>query len=362
MKEAAIVLGDELLRTPYGKTAHGLLRHSGRFQIVGVVESDATAGDAGSLIGVPSLGIPLVGSVEAALVAARFRPAWAIVGIATQGGRISTSLRSLVLSAARNGLSIVSGLHDQMVDDEEIAATVARLGKKIVDIRRVKKPVDMSYWTGKIYDLATPRIAVLGTDCIVGKRTTAHMIVSELKERSISAELIYTGQTGWLQGAEYGFVLDATVNDFITGELEAALMACARDRNPDVMVIEGQSSMQNPSTPCGAEIIVSGDVHGVVLQHVPGRSAFCGYTGLKNKSPSLEIEIALLSAYNVPLLGICLNFSEFVGGSREGYIADLKQRYNVPIASPLSDGLGPVIEAIERLIGGKSRSSVSASV
>jgi uncharacterized NAD-dependent epimerase/dehydratase family protein len=242
-----------------------------------------------------------------------------------------------------------------VADDEEIATTVARHAARILDLRNVKKPVAMHYWTGEIYSLATPRIAVLGTDCIVGKRTTAYMLVSALRERAVRAELIYTGQTGWLQGADYGFVLDATINDFITGELEAALLACAKERKPDVMIIEGQSSMQNPSTPCGAEIIVSGDVQGVVLQHVPGRTAFCGYGDFMNQSPSLETEIALISAYTVPLLGITLNFSEFGAGDRESYIADLIRRYDVAVVAPFSDGLDPIVDIIERLVADRGR-------
>ena len=33
-------------------------------------------------------------------------------------------------------------------------------------------------------------------------------------------EVIYTGQTGWLQGFRHGFIFDATLNDFVSGELE----------------------------------------------------------------------------------------------------------------------------------------------
>jgi uncharacterized NAD-dependent epimerase/dehydratase family protein len=208
----------------------------------------------------------------------------------------------------------------------------------------------MRYWSGEVYGLAGTRIAVLGTDCIVGKRTTAWMIVAALRERACVAELIYTGQTGWLQGADYGFVLDATVNDFITGELEAALSACARDRRPDVMVIEGQSSMQNPSTPCGAELIVSGDVHGVVLQHVPGRKRFCGYEALDGRRPSLETELALIAAYGIPLLGICLNFSELDGAGRDGYMRELTAKYAVPVTDPLHGGVGNIVANVMALV------------
>ncbi len=350
MKQAAVLLGDELLTTPYGKTAHGLLRRSDRFEIVAVAGVDAQPGDAGQLIGASDLGIPFVGSVASALAVARTKPEWAIVGVATPGGKMSPQLRSLVLSAAREGLSIVNGLHDQLADDAEIAAEVAAHGGQILDLRRIKKPSEMQYWTGRIYDSSATRIAVLGTDCIVGKRTTAWMIVSALQERACAAQFIYTGQTGWLQGADYGFVLDATVNDFITGELEAALLACERDRRPDVMVIEGQSSMQNPSTPCGAEIIVSGDVHGVVLQHMPGRKHFCGYSALEGRRPSLEAEAALIAAYGKPLLGICLNFSEFDGPSRDAYMRELSARYKVPVADPLHGGLADIITNVMKLV------------
>jgi uncharacterized NAD-dependent epimerase/dehydratase family protein len=355
MKQTAILLGDELLRTPYGKTAHGLLRRSDRFEIVAVACVGAQPGDAGLLIEAPPLGIPLVGSAAEALAVARIRPEWAIVGIATPGGRMPPRLRSLVLSAAREGLSIVNGLHDALADDPEIVAAAARQGRQLVDLRKIKKPSQMRYWTGKVYDSSTTRVAVLGTDCIVGKRTTAWLIVSALRERACAAEFIYTGQTGWLQGAEYGFVLDATINDFITGELEAALLACERDKRPDVMVIEGQSSMQNPSTPCGSELLLGGGVHGVVLQHAPGRRHFNGYGALAGRRPSLDTEIELIAAYRVPLLGICLNFSEFDGLSREAYMLELRSRYKVPVADPLHGALDGIIANVIKVIERSSR-------
>jgi uncharacterized NAD-dependent epimerase/dehydratase family protein len=349
MKEAAIILGDQLLRTPYGKTAHGLLRKSERFSIVGVVEADGVVGDAADLIGAAPFGIPLIESVERALSVARERPTWAIIGVATPGGKMSRVVEALALSAAKNGLSIINGLHDYLADHKDVLAAAKTHGAHIIDLRRPKKPSEMSYWTGNIYKLATPRIAVLGTDCIVGKRTTAGTIVSGLRARGIASEMIYTGQTGWLQGADYGFLLDATLNDFVAGEMEAALLACAKAKNPDVMVIEGQSSMQNPSTPCGAEILLSGAVHGAVLQHAPGRRAFCGF-GKLDVGPSLETEIDILSAYNKSLLGICLNFSEANHLDRNQYVAELEKRYGVPVVDPLQEAIDPILNSIQALM------------
>ena len=73
----------------------------------------------------------------------------------------------------------------------------------------------------------------------------------------IHTELIYTGQTGWMQGARFGFVLDATPNDFVSGELEHAILACDAALSPDLIIIEGQSGLRNPSGPCGAELLLS---------------------------------------------------------------------------------------------------------
>jgi uncharacterized NAD-dependent epimerase/dehydratase family protein len=314
------------------------------------VEAGGERRDAGDLIGVAPLGIPITASVRSALSAARTRATWAIVGIAVPGGRMDKTLRDLALCAAQSGLSIVNGLHDYLGDDRELAVAAMHNDVQIVDLRRPKKPSEMCYWTGRIHNLATTRVAVLGTDCIVGKRTTANMIVSGLRARQISSEMIYTGQTGWLQGADYGFILDATINDFVSGEMEAALLACARDRSPDVMVIEGQSSMQNPSTPCGAEIIVSGAVHGVVLQHVPGRKTFCGYSPFPDLRPSLEKEIGILSAYETPLLGICLNFSEAGDMLQDSLIEGLVERYNVPVVAPFRQPIDPILDSVENLM------------
>jgi uncharacterized NAD-dependent epimerase/dehydratase family protein len=41
--------------------------------------------------------------------------------------------------------------------------------------------------------------------------------------QGISAELIGTGQTAWMQGARYSMVMDALVNDFVSGEIEHAV-------------------------------------------------------------------------------------------------------------------------------------------
>ena len=63
-------------------------------------------------------------------------------------------------------------------------------------------------------------------------------LLDGLRRGGLGVELVTTGQTGWLQGHRYGFVLDATPNDFVTGELEGAVLACAREARPDVILLD----------------------------------------------------------------------------------------------------------------------------
>ena len=97
------------------------------------------------------------------------------------------------------------------------------------DVRKPKSRKDLSFWTGRVNQVSCPVIAVIGTDCAVGKRTTARLLTEALKNNGKKAEMIYTGQTGWLQGGKYGFIFDSTLNDFVSGELEDAIFNCFKN-------------------------------------------------------------------------------------------------------------------------------------
>jgi uncharacterized NAD-dependent epimerase/dehydratase family protein len=264
--DTALLVTAGRFRTPDAKTAHGLVRGPSRYRLVGLVDDDATAGDdAGRLLDGLPRGIPVFADLERALAAATERPNWCVVGVATSGGVISHELRALLLGAARAGLSIVNGLHDLVGDDAEIRAAAERAGARLVDLRRPKPFRELVFWSGAIRGVRAPRVAVLGTDCALGKRTTCQLLAAALAQHGVRAEVVTTGQTGWLQGSRYGFVLDATPNDFVSGELERAVVACDRDLAPDLILIEGQSALRNPSGPCGAELLLSAEARTVVL-------------------------------------------------------------------------------------------------
>jgi uncharacterized NAD-dependent epimerase/dehydratase family protein len=344
----AIVLAPGAFRTDGAKTAHGLVRGTERFEVVAVVDADAAGHDAGELLDGKKRGIPVFASLNEAIAGARRRPDTVIVGVATPGGTLPASLRAVLLEAASGGLSIVNGLHEMVAEDPQIAAAAARTGARIVDVRRPRPRGELHFWTGAIGGVRAPRVAVLGTDCALGKRTTARMLVESCRASGLRAEMIYTGQTGWMQGARYGFVLDSVVNDFVSGELEHAIVTCDRQESPDVIVIEGQSSLRNPSGPCGAEMLASGQARGVILQHAPGRACFRGREGWP--IPSVAEEIQLVRLYGAEVLAVTLNGERLSAGALREAQQALAAELNLPVVRPLEEGVEALVPVVRRYL------------
>ena len=221
---------------------------------------------------------------------------------------------------------------------------------ELVDLRKQKPRHELHFWEGDIYSVRAPRLAVLGTDCALGKRTTTRFIVETMNRAGVRTEMIYTGQTGWMQGARYGIVLDSIVNDFVCGELEHAIVRCDREVEPDLVVIEGQSSLRNPSGPCGAEMLLSAAARGVVLHHAPGREFFEGYESMGLAVPSLESEIELLRFYDSETIAVTLNSKGCTPGDLDRFRAGYRETLGIPVVEPLTEGVEALVPAIRAFV------------
>lgn len=342
----AIILANGAYDSPNGKVAHGLIRGGERFRIHAVVDPQCDGRDAGELLDGQARNIPAVGSVARAVATAEQAPEWAIVGVAPHGGRFTPELHAAAREALAAGMHLVSGLHDWAGDDPELAATAREAGVEIHDLRRPPPVRDLHFWTGAIRRVRAPRVAVLGMDCAIGKRTTTRLLTLGLHDRGHTSEMIYTGQTGWLQGGRYGFVLDATPNDYVSGELEQAIVRCDEEIAPDVILLEGQSGLRNPSGPCGAEFLLSGGADTVVLQTDPQREYFDGMEADGYRLPPVADEIALIRAYGAETVAVTLRgdpTDPVVAATRK----ELEAELDLPVCCPLHQDLAPVLDAVE---------------
>jgi uncharacterized NAD-dependent epimerase/dehydratase family protein len=256
-----------------------------------------------------------------------------------------------VLEALERGISVVNGLHEAVGEKPEVAAAAARSGARVLDIRKPKPKDQLHFWTGRIKEVTAPRVAVLGTDCNLGKRTTARLLTQACREAGLKAEMIYTGQTGWMQGGRYGFIFDCTPNDFVSGEVEHAIVTCFEEQHPDVMFIEGQSSLRNPSGPCGSEFLVSGEARYVVLQHAPARKYFDDNEKTGSLIPSLASEVELIRFYGAEVIAITLNTQGLTEAQAKAWQRQYEAELRLPVVRPLEEGVGRIMKLVEKITG-----------
>ncbi len=288
----ALVYCEGAFNTPNGKTAHGLVRFTERYEIVGVLDAKYHGKDAGEVLDGRPNGIPVFEDFETAvaeLSASDNLPSYLVIGLAPDGGRLPKEAKGTIRKALKKGWNVDSGLHDFLTNDVDLMAIAKDNNCLVRDIRKTPDRDKLHFFTGEIEKVDCLKLAVLGTDSALGKRTTAWLLVHAFREAGKKAEMIGTGQTGWMQGAKYSMVMDSCINDFVSGEIEHAVVGAYKNENPDVVVIEGQGSLMNPAYPGGFEILAAGRPDYVILQHAPTRLEYDGFPGYKMHSLSEQI-------------------------------------------------------------------------
>ncbi|NJB71901.1 putative NAD-dependent epimerase/dehydratase family protein [Saonia flava] len=289
---SALVYSEGAFNTPNGKTAHGLVRFTERYNILGVLDSAYDGMDAGSVLDGKHNGIPIFGNIDDALKelkAVGKSPKFLVMGLAPDGGRLPDNAKGAITKALEVGLNIDSGLHDFISNDENIMAIAIKNNCQIRDVRKTPDRDKLHFFTGDIEKVDCLKLAVLGTDSALGKRTTAWILTHAFRKAGKKAEMIGTGQTAWMQGAKYSMVMDSCINDFVSGEIEHAVVSAWKNEKPDVIIIEGQGSLMNPAYPGGFEILAAGRPDFVILQHAPSRLEYDGFPGYKMHSLSKQI-------------------------------------------------------------------------
>ncbi|HNP94447.1 MAG TPA: DUF1611 domain-containing protein [Cyclobacteriaceae bacterium] len=349
-KKNAIIITAGYLDSSNGKTAHGLIRGTERFSIVGVIDNKSAGKDAGEVLDGKKRNIPIYASIADFAKNGAAKAEYCIIGVATKGGVIPESLRAMLKEALDHGYGLINGLHEYVSDIPELADLAKAKGLEIVDVRKPKKFKDLHFWSGKIKTVTCPKVAVLGTDCALGKRTTTRFLVQAMREAGFKAEMIYTGQTGWMQGAKYGLVFDSTLNDFISGEMEHAIVSCWENERPDIIFIEGQSSLRNPSGPAGAEWIVSADATSVVLQHNPARKQYKDMEFYPAYIADPKDEIALLKMYGANTVALTINTAKMSQEDARKYAEQYSKELGIPSILPLEDGVSSLVPIFKKMI------------
>ena len=345
VQEIAVVYCEANFGAMDGKTANGLVRHSERYRIAAVIDSTQSGLDAGAVLGEDPNGIPICEDLDAALAVRGNAPSVFIFGMAPSSGVLSAVERSVVLDAISRGMNIVNGLHEFLNEDPEFVAAASRTGVTILDVRRPRAKKDLRMFSGRITSVTCPRIAVLGTDGAIGKRTTATVLTRALNERGIKAVLVGTGQTGLIQGARYGVAIDAIPCQFASGEMETAVVEAFEGEHPDVIIVEGQGALSHPAYLTSSFILRGSQPQAVILQHAPARTVLGDFPDVPMPTPASEINLIQTFAAT-KVIGLTINHERMTDAEVTAAITLYELELGIPATDALTRPTDRLVEMV----------------
>ena len=300
--------------------------------------------------------VPIVADVGAAL---GLEPSALLIGVAPQGGRLPGDWRAEVLRGLESGLDVYSGLHDLLQDDAEFVTVAARHGRALVDLRR---PPEVSLFSGAAYDVAIPIVLLVGSDCAVGKMTAALELVRAARKRRVRATFVPTGQTG-IAIAGWGIAVDRVIADFAAGAAERLVVEGARrtvdGAASELLFVEGQGGINHPAYGAVTLALVFGSApDAFVMVHEAGRTHIDGYgTPILSYRRLIEIYEELAAGHKpAAVVGIALNTRRLDERGARTAIAQARDETGLPVddvvrfgPEALYDAIAPSIRKRERL-------------
>ncbi len=344
MKTSAIVYCENEYGKLDGKIANGLVRHSDKYKIVGIIDSTKSGLDAGEYLDGIKNGIPIFQNFNQAIEMLDSIPEYFIYGIAPLQPLLNDEEKKIIYTAIKAGIHIVNGLPEFLSEDKVCIHLSKKYNVSIFDVRKPPSKKHLHQFTGKIRNVQTPIIKISGTDCAVGKRTTALKLVAALKNEGLNAIFITTGQTGILQGSKYGIAIDVLSSGFATGEVENAIMEALKEK-PDIIVVEGQGALSHPAFTSSSAIIRGAMPKAIILQHPPKRRNRCDFP--KIPMPTLESEIKMLETFSgSKVIAITINHENMNDQEVESTTKIYEEKYQLPVTDVLKNDCSKLIEKL----------------
>jgi len=345
MKRHAVIYCEKQFGSMDGKTANGLIRNSGIYEILGVIDSTKAGLDSGEFLDRKKNGIPILRNLDEAIQSSAHKPDYFILGIAPADAFLQQEERNVVKQAIQAGLHIINPLQEFLTDDKEMMDLAREYKVQVQDIRKPKPKKEWRLFSGRILQLKTPVVAVLGTDGACGKRTTAMIVEQGLQQRGYKTAFIATGQTGLIQGAKYGFAMDAFPLQYMIGELENEIIRASETENPDIIIVEGQGALSHPAYASSSGILKGAQPKAVILQHPPKRKMLGDFPFMK--MPTVQSEIELIEHFaSTKVVSITLNHEGMTDLEIERTILEYEQKFQLPVSDVLKMGPDKVVDAL----------------
>lgn len=324
------------------KTAINLIRFRPH-EVVCVIDTRHSGQDLQELLGI-GRGIPIVGSAAEAV---KLGAVQLVIGVATPGGFLPAELRPIVYEAMRNRVGVISGLHESVGGDPNLASLAARHAVEVVNLRKVSDDAQ-HIGTGRARQSKAFRVLTVGTDANIGKTTTALMMHAWHKRHGPGrSRFVATGPDGVLVKGR-GLCIDRCITDFASGAMENVILTESKGR--DMLFVEGQDSILSPCYGAVSIAVLHGSCpDAMVLCHIPSRKL---HRHTDVPIPSLLQYIAAYESLLAPMhpgkvVAISLNTMDLDPDSAKRAVEKAAAETGLPVADPVREG----DEGVARLVG-----------
>jgi uncharacterized NAD-dependent epimerase/dehydratase family protein len=331
-----VILTDGRTDPSSAKTASCVVRYKTN-EVVALFDTTQPGRTAGELLGVGG-SIPIIDNLADAPGANTL-----LIGIAPSGGKLPPAWRKTLLEAIDRGMNLVSGLHDFLSNDVEIADAASKKGIEIYDVRKNNER-DVSNRRDLREDCL--RIHTVGQDCSVGKMLASVELALGLKKRGYDAKFIATGQTGIMIEGD-GCPVDCVVSDFVNGAVEKLILA---NQHHDILLVEGQGALSHPRYSAVTLGLLHGCVpHGMIMVYEAGRRNVSGmdYIPLVPLKKLIEVNETMASlAMPSKVIGVAMNSRQLSPEDAEKERDRVRRELGLPVCDVIRHGSDELVDEI----------------
>ena len=265
-------------------------------------------------------------------------------------GAEGTALKYAV-QAIDAGLNVVTSFRSLSVDDNPSLIKFAE--SKNVTIKEISPRLDIvEDFAGvapkksceilpKIsYNPKAPVIFVGGTSQECGKRTTSKMLGIAAKERGLNPAIISTDEMGLEEPTDFNFRAGSLSAMDVPAAILAAIKYVEEKKNPDIIFIEGQSSLTEKGNPhprgLSAAILIGAAPDAVIVGHRPNHP-YRIPRGIEEEIKAIE------SIEPTKVVGLSINLKNAELDMDLDYF---ESKFDLPVEDVYNNGASKLLDAI----------------
>lgn len=250
-----------------------------------------------------------------------------------KGKNVVTSFRSLPLSTNSSLLKLA----------QEKNAVIKEISPRLDVINNIfgNAPTRCTETLPKLdYKPETPVIFVGGTSQECGKRTTTRMLGKAAQDAGMNPVIISTDEMGLEQPVDLNFRAGSLSVMDVASAVMGAIKYCQEQKDPDIIFVEGQSSLTERGNPhprgLSAAIMVGTQPDFTVVCHRPNHPY--------RQPLGIEYEVKAIEAVEpTKVVGISLNLRNV---ENKDVLGDYEKKYSLPAVDIKNGGASKLLEVI----------------